>query len=48
MIFKNQQKKTTSEVKYVVQAGNNTAWVEDEKHAWLASLSQLEPILSKE
>jgi len=48
MIFKNHQRKTTTEVKYVVQAGQNTAWVEDDKHTWLASLSQLEPILSKE
>jgi len=44
MVFKNKQLKTASPVKYIVQAGQNTAWVSDNSKTWLASLSQLTPV----
>jgi len=44
MIYKNKMLKSTSPIKYVVQAGNNTAWIRDEAKTWLASLAQLEPV----
>ena len=44
MIFKNSKLKQADPIKYVVRAGNNTAWVSNEKRTWLASLSQLAPI----
>jgi len=45
MILKNPKLKTTDPVKYLVQKGNNTAWVDKNSRTILASLSQLEPIL---
>lgn len=48
MVFKNQHLKTNTPVKYIVQSGNNTAWVSDTKKTWLASLSQLVPVHSDE
>jgi len=45
MVLKNKKLDRTTEVKYLVQAGNNTAWVKNNSTTMLASLCQLEPIL---
>jgi len=45
MVFKNKILQKTDQVKYIVQAGNNTAWVNNDDKTWLASLAQLTPIL---
>jgi len=45
MIYKNKMINKNDHVKYVVQAGANTAWVNNDKRTWLASLAQLQPII---
>jgi len=44
MILKNAKLKRTEPVKYLVQAGQNTAWVRNNEKTVLASLAQLQPI----
>jgi len=48
MIYKHPKLKDPEPVKFIVQAGNNTAWINKENKTLLASLSQLEPVLEKE
>jgi len=43
MVYKNRLSEP-SNVRYIVQAGQNTAWVEDSRKTWLASLNQLQPV----
>ena len=38
MVFKNKHLKTTDAVKYVIQAGANTAWINNDSKTWLCLL----------